>query len=67
MVRLLAERMRSVQSELMEMTYSGDLSRCTPDECSIAVDSDDEIGDSARAFNGLVEALATSMARLTEC
>jgi two-component system cell cycle response regulator len=43
------------------MTTSGDLSACSPDECSIVVDSDDEIGDSALAFNHLVEALSASM------
>lgn len=43
------------------MTYTGDLGKCTPENCSIVVDSDDEIGDSARAFNSLVNALASSM------
>ena len=60
-VRLLADRMGRVGDELREMTYSGDFSRCTPEECSIVVDSNDEIGDSARAFNSLVHALASSM------
>jgi len=60
-VRLLADRMGTVGEELREMTYSGDLSKCTPENCSIVVDSDDEIGDSARAFNSLVHALANSM------
>ena len=58
---LLAERMGTVGAELKQMTFSADLSGCTPERCSIVVDSDDEIGDSARAFNRLVEALATSM------
>ena len=60
-VQLLAERMGTVGEELREMTYSGDLSKCTPENCSIVVDSDDEIGYSARAFNSLVHALASSM------
>jgi diguanylate cyclase (GGDEF)-like protein len=60
-VRLLADRMGTVGEELREMTYTGDLSKCTPENCSIVVDSDDEIGDSARAFNSLVKALASSM------
>lgn len=34
---------------------------CTPEECAIPVDSEDEIGDSARAFNSLVETLAHSL------
>jgi diguanylate cyclase (GGDEF)-like protein len=34
---------------------------CTAEECVIPVDSDDEIGESARAFNSLVETLAHSL------
>jgi hypothetical protein len=60
-VRLLAENMGSIEDHLREMTYSSDLSRCTPENCSIEVDSDDAIGESTRAFNRLVEALAASM------
>ena len=58
---VLAGSMRHVEENLLSMTFSGDLSQCTPENCSIAVDSEDEIGDSALAFNRLVEALAVSM------
>ncbi|MGB5295612.1 MAG: GGDEF domain-containing protein, partial [Thermoanaerobaculia bacterium] len=37
-VRLLADRMGTVGEELREMTYTGDLSKCTPENCSIVVD-----------------------------
>ena len=60
-LRVLASGMRKVESHLATMTYSGDLSTCTPDSCAIVVDSEDEIGDSAVAFNRLVGALAESM------
>ena len=60
-LRVLAGSMRHVEENLLSMTFSGDLSQCTPENCSIAVDSEDEIGDSALAFNRLVEALAVSM------
>ena len=43
------------------MTFSSDLSRCTPETYSIPVDSDDEIGESALAFNRLVDALSISV------
>ncbi len=58
---LLASSMNKVDQNLENMTYSGDLSKCTPENCSITVDSEDEIGDSAMAFNRLVESLSTSM------
>jgi diguanylate cyclase (GGDEF)-like protein len=37
------------------------MSACSPEACSITVDSEDEIGESALAFNRLVEALSASM------
>ena len=43
------------------MTKSGDLSACSPEACAIVVDSEDEIGESASAFNRLVEALSESL------
>jgi diguanylate cyclase (GGDEF)-like protein len=60
-LRVLAERMTHVGENLGSMTASGDLSACSPQACSIAVDSEDEIGESALAFNRLVEALSASM------
>ena len=60
-LRTLANSMHLVEQNLQSITYGGDMSRCTPEHCSIAVDSEDEIGDSALAFNRLVEALAISM------
>jgi len=60
-LRVLASSMSNVEQNLKEMTFSGDLSKCTPDNCMISVDSEDEIGDSARAFNSLVESLSVSM------
>ena len=60
-LKVLAERMTHVERSLGDMTASGDLSACTPETCSIVVDSEDEIGESALAFNRLVEALSASM------
>ena len=60
-LKVLAERMTHVERSLGEMTTSGDLASCTPENCSIAVDSEDEIGESAAAFNRLVGALSDSM------
>ena len=60
-LEFLAARMSQVGQSLESMTMSGDLSECTPAQCSIVVDSEDEIGESALAFNHLVNALSTSM------
>ncbi len=56
-LRLLAMHMHIVESTIRGATYSGDWSGCEPEKCRVPVDSDDEIGDSARAFNDLVIAL----------
>lgn len=60
--RLLAltERMRFVGRTIQESTHTGDWSGCNPETCRVPVDSNDELGDAAAAFNQLIEALAAS-------
>ncbi len=60
-MRLLARSMEHVEAHLISVTSTGDMAQCTPAECTIDVDSEDEIGESAMAFNRLVRALADSM------
>jgi two-component system cell cycle response regulator len=60
-MRLLADRMKEVQVNLQEAAEDGSSERCTPETCSIVVDSADEIGDTALAFNQLVQALAEAL------
>lgn len=57
-LRLLADRMSTVEVNLRTLAQRGEMEECTPEACHIQVDSDDEIGESARAFNQLVDALA---------
>lgn len=59
-LRFMRSRMTKVEHNLRETIYSDDPTACTPESCSIPVDSDDEIGEAAASFNRLVEALATS-------
>ncbi len=59
-LRLLADHMRVVERTLKNATFSGDWSNCDAVACRVTVDSDDEIGESARAFNDLVVALFRS-------
>lgn len=60
-LRVLAQRMAHVEQSLETVTTTGDLSACSPETCSIAVDSEDEIGESAAAFNRLVKTLSASL------
>ncbi len=59
-LRLLADRMGTVEHQLGEAVFSHDWSSCDPERCALPVDSDDEVGASAGAFNRLIETLARS-------
>jgi diguanylate cyclase (GGDEF)-like protein len=59
-LRLLADRMGTVEHQLGEAVFSHDWSGCNPAGCALPVDSEDEVGASAGAFNRLIETLARS-------
>lgn len=59
-LQTLTERMRFVGRTIQESADTGDWSGCDPKTCRVPVDSSDEMGDAAAAFNHLVEALAAS-------
>ncbi len=59
-LQLLARHMNYVQRQLVQGTRTGDWSACDATDCALPVDSDDEVGTSAAAFNVLVATLATS-------
>lgn len=61
-LRQIAQRMRYVGAALQRATLSGDWSKCSPEACRLEVDSKDELGDASRAFNSLLESLASSQA-----
>ncbi|MBE9562191.1 MAG: diguanylate cyclase, partial [Proteobacteria bacterium] len=56
-LKILANHMHIVKSTISDANFTGNWSNCSADICRVEVDSDDEIGESARAFNDLVEAL----------
>ncbi len=56
-LKVLAEHMHIVEKTVRDASFTGDWTTCTIDSCRVPVDSSDEIGDSAKAFNDLVEAL----------
>ncbi len=60
--RALATAMTSVESQLASAVYTQDWSGCDPERCALAVDSDDEAGATAQAFNSLIRTLAKSHA-----
>jgi two-component system cell cycle response regulator len=61
-LRRLASAMTAVESQLASAVYTQDWTGCNPEQCAIEVDSDDEAGMTARAFNSLIGTLARSHA-----
>jgi two-component system cell cycle response regulator len=59
-LKLLGDRMQYVTNNLKGIKEGNDIN-CTPEQCQISVDSEDELGHSAKAFNGLVETLFESI------
>jgi two-component system, cell cycle response regulator len=59
-LRLLADGMKTVEGQLAAAVFSHDWSGCDPSSCALTVDSDDEVGLSAAAFNRLIGTLARS-------
>jgi diguanylate cyclase (GGDEF)-like protein len=57
---LLADRMQYVEANLLAPSRNVAGEQPTPESCHIVVDSEDEIGQSAQAFNSMVNALTAS-------
>lgn len=60
-LRVLGERMRTVTQKFRHIKEGGELGECNTEDCQVPADSEDEIGQSARAFNTLVETLFESI------
>ena len=61
-LRLLADRMGTVEERLARAVYTQDLSGCDPETCALPVDSTDEVGATAGSFNRLIHTLARTHA-----
>lgn len=59
-MQILADSMDNVHTKLNDAIKTGNVEACTPEECQLEIDSDDEIGECAEAFNHLIEALSSS-------
>ncbi len=57
-LRLLADRMGTVEERLGRAVYTQDWSACDPEACALPVDSADEVGAAAGSFNRLIATLA---------
>jgi two-component system, cell cycle response regulator len=57
-LRLLADRMGTVETQLAEAVFNHDWDSRDTERCTLPVDSDDEVGASAGAFNRLIGTLA---------
>jgi len=55
---VLSARLRFVADTIAESSLTGDLTELTAGTSRIVADSDDELGETARAFNSLLDALA---------
>ncbi len=56
-LRLLSSSMEEVERDLREAMFDDEFTACKTEDCMIPVDSEDEIGASAQAFNQLVGTL----------
>ncbi len=56
-MKLLGDRMQYVTKKFRLIKAGEDIGDCNADECQVIVDSEDEIGQSGKAFNSLVETL----------
>ncbi|MCE5342546.1 MAG: GGDEF domain-containing protein [Eubacteriales bacterium] len=58
-IRELSSQMKHVEGILSSQMTGEQCEKCTPESCSIRVDSEDELGDSAASFNRLIQTLST--------
>jgi two-component system cell cycle response regulator len=56
----LSRQMRYVADVIVDTTYTGDWGRCSPQQCSLPVDADDQLGRAAASFNQLIASLSAS-------
>lgn len=61
-LRVLADRMVTLEARLADAVFTHDWTSCDPESCALPVDSVDEVGDTAGAFNRLITTLARSHA-----
>lgn len=61
-ITMLSEKMRFIGSKITHARTIGELQECDAEECRLPVDSEDELGESARSYNTLLLALSEAIA-----
>lgn len=65
-VKLLSSKMKQIGTILTAKREGNDIEKCGADSCMIEVDSEDELGESAKSFNNLVSVLSEVLELNTE-
>ena len=63
---VLTGKMREVKDSIITISENGRIGDCNPEHCSIPVETDDEFGQSAQAFNELISSFANSLRMLDD-
>ena len=63
---VLTGKMREVKDSIIMISDNGRIGDCNPEHCSIPVETDDEFGQSATAFNELITSFAGSLRMLDD-
>ncbi len=58
---LMTDKMHMIKDNVVEVAQGSDSIKCDLDTCLVEVDSEDAMGNNARAYNQLVEVLALKM------
>jgi diguanylate cyclase (GGDEF)-like protein len=65
-LQLVTEKMKEVKDSIISVSESGNIKDCSPEHCTLPVETQDEFGSSAQAFNELITAFAGSLRMLDE-
>ncbi|MBA4347873.1 MAG: GGDEF domain-containing protein [Clostridiales bacterium] len=63
---VLTGKMQEVKGSIITISENGRIGDCNPEHCSIPVETDDEFGQSAQAFNELISSFASSLKMLDD-
>jgi diguanylate cyclase (GGDEF)-like protein len=65
-LKILTGKMLEVKDSIITISESGKIGDCNPEHCSITIETDDEFGQSAQAFNELISSFASSLRMLDD-
>jgi diguanylate cyclase (GGDEF)-like protein len=65
-LKVLTGKMLEVKDSIITISENGKIGDCNPEHCSIPIETDDEFGQSAQAFNELISSFASSLRMLDD-